>query len=314
LSEPLRDPIDPDELSAAINRAWQRRAPLHRDADTDAYRIFHGWTEGGPGIEIDRYGDAALIDYRDRVGHLVDGVAATLATLPGIRLVVGRPRSGEPAALVGDMPAEPVPVCEGGLRFLIEPWRPGNPGLFVDARAARAWLRDHARDRAVLNLFAFTGSLGVAAAIGGARRVVHVDSQRSALARCLANHALNGVPIDDRDLARVNIYQHLKRVAARRKRWGGIVLDPPPPPRRDDAGKALEKLAALTAPTLDPDGWLLCFFHHSDRSRDDHEQAVLAAAGVPLEVAWRGTSGDDFPETDPNRKLRLTAFRRPGSC
>ena len=45
-------------------------------------------------------------------------------------------------------------------------------------------LEYHARDRRVLNTFAYTGSLGVAAAaVGGARSVVHVDIKRNPLAK-----------------------------------------------------------------------------------------------------------------------------------
>lgn len=312
MSATLRHPIDGPALRLDIARAWQRRSALHDDPTLDAYRVFHGWQEGAPALEIDRYGDAAFITYRDRVEHRLDDAVAALDEVADLRLIVGKPRDGEPHTLRGVMPADPYPVLEHGLRYFIEPWRPRNPGLYLDARPARRWLLDNARDRRVLNLFAFTGSLGVAAAVGGAAKVVHVDSQRGALARCLANHALNGVPTDDRDLARVNIYQHLKRNAARRRRWDGIIIDPPPvaPSAAARARLGMPRLIPLLGATLAPGGWLLCFFHHSQRSVEDHEREVLDGAGVPLEVMWRGENGPDFPENRPERRLRLTAFRR----
>ena len=37
---------------------------------------------------------------------------------------------------------------------------------------------------------------------------------------------------------------------------------------------------------------------------------ILKYAGIPLEVCWRGESGEDFPEADRERKLQVSAFRR----
>jgi hypothetical protein len=61
---------------------------------------------------------------------------------------------------------------------------------------------------------------------------------------------------------------------------------------------------------LAPGGWLLCFFHHDRRERDAIEEEIARTA--ELEVCWRGQSGPDFPEPDPARALRVTAFERVG--
>ncbi len=303
------------ELAAAMARAFTRRQALLADPELEAHRLFHGWTEGQPGLEIDRYGDTAVVAFRAHQEELLPVATAALAELPVIERVIARPRRGEPFPLRGELPAGPTIVREYGLRFAVELSRPGNPGLYLDARPARAWIREHAAGRRALNLFAFTGSLGVAAIAGGATGVTHVDSQRGMLERCRANHALNDQAIDDRDLARMNIYQHLRKNAAKRRRYGAIILDPPPvgdyKSDRTPGGRGVPALAPLCAQMLEPGGWLLILFHHSDRSREEHERELLDAAGIELEVAWRGDSGDDFPEPNPRRRLRPTAFVRP---
>ena len=196
------------------------------------------------------------------------------------------------------------------------PGRPANPGLFLDARPARAWIRAHVGGRRVLNLFAFTGSLGVAAAVGGAREVVHVDSVRHALDMCRANHALNGMPVDDRSLARINVYQHLRKGQAARQKFDAVIVDPPPLKEhalrtdRTPGERGLAALAPLVARMLAPGGWALFFLHHGDKTREQLERELVDAAGVPLEVMWRGEQGPDFPESEDSRKLRLTAFLR----
>lgn len=305
-------------LQESIAAAWRARASLHESADLDVYRVFHGWGEGCPGLAIDRLGEVATIEYRSEVADQLDEVVAGLDACRRFAHIVARPRGLDAFALRGALPAAPVVVREHGLRFAVDPARPRNPGLFLDARPARQWLRANGQDRRVLNLFAFTGSLGVAAAAGGARSVVHVDSVPSALEVCRENHALNGVPVDDRALARVNVYQHLRRQSAGRQRVSGIILDPPPltgqalRTDRTPGDRGVLGLVPLVTRMLVPGGWLLCFFHHDQRTHEEMERAVADASRVPLEVAWRGTSGPDFPETDLHRKLRMTAFVHRG--
>jgi 23S rRNA (cytosine1962-C5)-methyltransferase len=300
-------------LIQRIHQAWEARAALHEDPELDAYRVYHGWGEGCPGLELDRYGDALLVRYRAHLGAELDAIVAAVDEHRRFPVVIAKARGQDPRALRGELPAEPYVVREHGLRFWIEAHQRGNPGLFLDARPARAWLQKNCGDRRILNLFAFTGSLGIAAAAAGARSVVHIDSQRGMLRRCKANHVLNDLPIDDRDLMRVNLYQHLRKAAAGRRRFGGIIVDPPPlePRDRTPGRKGLLGLAPLVARMLEPDGWLLCLFHGHESSYQEREDALLEAAAAPLEVMWRGASGIDFPDSDTRWRLQLTAFRRP---
>jgi 23S rRNA (cytosine1962-C5)-methyltransferase len=302
-----------------IRAAARARAEL--GAGLDCYRLFHGWSEGAPGLIIDRYGQAARIEHGPGFESALLDIGAILGEL-GVESVSARLRrfGVAPVAVTGAAPGRRV-VAEDGLRFAVDLARAGNPGLFLDARPARRWLRESSRGRRVLNLFAFTGSLGIAAAAGGAASVTHVDSHAGSLAWTRENGALNGLGLDDRDLARMNIYQHLRRGQASRQRYDGIVVDPPPAarePRRKDRTPGLRGVAALSprlAAMLAPGGWLLCLFHRggeAPRERDELEGEILAAAGVPLDIAWRGTSGPDFPEADETKKLRVTAFVRPG--
>lgn len=51
-------------LVASVREALVRRGPLldslHSD-HTDTYRLFHGATEGAPGVTLDRYGDLLML-------------------------------------------------------------------------------------------------------------------------------------------------------------------------------------------------------------------------------------------------------------
>lgn len=296
-------------LGARIAAAWSAR-----DGLGECHRLLHGWGEGVPGIEIDRYGGAAVIEHSAELAPLLAEIVPALDACHRFDAVVARPRAfgAAPVALRGAL--ERRVVAEDGIRFSIDLGRAGNPGLFLDARPARGWIRAHSAGRRVLNLFAFSGSLGVAAALGGARSVTHVDSHPGALDWCRLNSQLNGIAVDARDLARMNIYQHLRRAQAGRQRYDAILLDPPPgppeprPKDRTPGRRGVAALAPLCARMLAPGGWLLCFIHRDARPLVEIETEIARSAEPPLEVLWRGGAGPDVPEPDPARALRVTAF------
>ncbi|MDF1561485.1 MAG: class I SAM-dependent methyltransferase [Deltaproteobacteria bacterium] len=301
----------PAMLEEALARADAARAGLRDDEGLEVYRLFHGYSEGVPGLEIDRYGDAAILTGKGASEAELAAAGAWLRGLGRFELIVLRERGRPVSVLHGTMPGEPLVVREAGLRYAIEPWAAGNPGLYLDARPARRWLQSSSEGRRVLNLFSFAGSLGVAALAGGAASVTHVDSQRRALERCAANHALNAQRSDARDRVREDVPRFLRRAARGERRFGGVILDPPPGPEDGAQRDALTPLALAgpCAALVERGGWILVFFHHDPRSWDELEEAFAASAKRPLEVLWRGRSGSDFPEAEEKRTLRLSAFR-----
>ena len=65
----------------------------------------------------------------------------------------------------------------------------------------------------MLNLFAYTGGFGVAAAAGGAACAHNVDSKAPCLAAARANYALNGLPVDPdgRSFRKADVVRFLAR-------------------------------------------------------------------------------------------------------
>ena len=312
----MADARDGRPLRALLDEAWGRRAPLHDDAATDTYRVFHGHSEGRPGLVVERFGPV----FRARCGRgpgwdLDDGELAALHGFvsevggPDAALVLARGRD-RPRLELGALPAQGACLArEHGLVFGVEPLAPGNVGLFLDARPARTWVRAHAAGRRVLNLFAWTGGFGVAAKAGGAQSVLHVDEQKRALARARENHTRNEQAMDGRDFLREDVYRVLRQATKRRQRFGGIVIDAPPAvPSRPAAGQDLERLVPLALEVLEEDGWILATLNRRDRTQQAEEQAILHACDARLAVVARGTSGVDFPESDPEQKLRFSGF------
>ena len=74
-----------------------------------------------------------------------------------------------------DKQGELFQVKEGAARFLINLSDYLDTGLFLDHRLTRQRVMDLAKDQKVLNLFCYTASVSVQAALGGAREVVSAE-------------------------------------------------------------------------------------------------------------------------------------------
>ena len=83
-------------------------------------------------------------------------------------------------------------VKENGLSYHIAFGKAQNSGLFLDMANGRSWVRQHAENKNVLNLFAYTCAFSVVAIEGGASCVVNLDLSKSSLSKGRENHRLNG--------------------------------------------------------------------------------------------------------------------------
>jgi 23S rRNA (guanine2445-N2)-methyltransferase / 23S rRNA (guanine2069-N7)-methyltransferase len=116
-------------------------------------------------------------------------------------------------------------VREGPARFRVRLGARRDPGLFLDHRTTRARVAAVAVGRRVLNLFAFTGSFSVQAALAGAAATVSVDLSASTCRWARENIEGNGL-----DPARHRVVQHDALTFLDDDdgdRWDVIVIDPP---------------------------------------------------------------------------------------
>jgi 23S rRNA (guanine2445-N2)-methyltransferase / 23S rRNA (guanine2069-N7)-methyltransferase len=115
-------------------------------------------------------------------------------------------------------------VHEGGGRFLVNFTDYLDTGLFLDHRITRARLLQLVQGKTFLNLFAYTGSATVYAAMGGATTTTTVDVSATYLARAQANLALNGFGGPLHQMIEADCLDWLKDS---KDRFGVIFLDPP---------------------------------------------------------------------------------------
>lgn len=142
--------------------------------------------------------------------------------------IVLQHRYGEGApseVLVGELNSRPV-VVESGLKYQLDIGRNQNFGLFLDMRYGRNWVRENAKHKNVLNLFAYTCGFSVAAIAGGADQVVNVDMAKASLSKGRDNHRLNEHNLNQVKFLAHDIFKSWGKI----KKSGPyelIIIDPP---------------------------------------------------------------------------------------
>jgi 23S rRNA (cytosine1962-C5)-methyltransferase len=222
-------------LTDLLNNALEARAPL-LDADhTSACRLFHGFLEGDPSLSIDCYGRTLVVhDYSKSADNpaLPHAIGHLTARLPWLRSVLVKPRHHpDPDRRQGTLWPDSAPpdrkIREHGVWYAIDPFLNRDAGLYLDTRLLRRHLLDTMAGRELLNTFAYTGSLGIAALAGGATRVVQLDRNRAFLNVAKTSCTLNGFPVVKGDYLSADFWPrvaHLNRSAAR---FDTVVIDPP---------------------------------------------------------------------------------------
>ncbi|WP_350432967.1 class I SAM-dependent methyltransferase [Shewanella sp. H8] len=208
--------------------------------------------------------------------------------------------------LYGEVP-EPHIVSENGARFLVHLLRGQNHGLFLDMANGRGWVKQHAKHKKVLNLFAYTCGFSVVALQGGADEVVNMDMSKGALSIGKQNHVLNDLPAGARYLGH-DIF----------KSWGKltklgpydlIVADPPSNQRGSFvATKDYERLLKRLPDLLAPQGEVLLCLNAPELGCDFLMQQVASTA-PQLTYIERIANPSVFADVDEQKSLKVLRYR-----
>lgn len=286
-----------------------------------SYRLCYGESDGLPGLVVDRYGSILVLQVMSAgIERRLDWIQAALDELIApkgiflkndhkVRTLEGLPL--ECRTLSGSVP-ERVPITEAGLRFAAPIGEGQKTGHYFDQRENRAFLRPFFQGRSVLDLYCYTGGFAIAAAKGGAKSVLAIDSSGPAVQLARENAKFNGVDgavsVDEQDAEKA-----LESFAEGKQPFKPdmIVLDPPSlVPARKHLPQALRLYTKLNAQALKalPKGGLLATAtcsHHV--SREDFVLMLRNAAAKaerPVRfAALRGQALDhpvllSMPETE----------------
>lgn len=211
-----------------------RRAKEFRDAlfPDGAYRWVFGESDDLPGLLIDRYGDAVVLESTCAgMDRLLPQVEEAVAALGPWKTLVRR--NDTDARRLEGLESE-VKVLSGALDrphwFSTEGLTIGadllegqKTGYFFDQRTNRNTVAALAKNRTVLDVFCHTGGFGLWAARGGASKVTGVDKSESALELARQNAEKNGLG----DKMRFEASDAFDYLIKNKDTHDIVVLDPP---------------------------------------------------------------------------------------
>lgn len=301
---------------AEINQAWfaarLTRALALRDRLFDApfYRLIHAEADGLPGVVIDRFGDAAVIQPNAAWAEAhFEALVAALMQVTGVTRVVkngtGRARTleglAEETALVAGAIDAPIPVPMNGATYMADLMGGQKTGLFYDQRPNHAFAARLAKGARVLDVFSHVGGFALAALAGGAASALSVDASAAALA--LAGQGAEASGFGARFSTRQgDAFEVLEALGAEAARFDLVICDPPafaPAKPALEAGlRAYERVARLAAPLVAPGGYLvLCSCSHAaDLSAFRNASARgIGRGGRRGQIIHTGFAGPDHP-------------------
>ncbi|OKY24950.1 bifunctional 23S rRNA (guanine(2069)-N(7))-methyltransferase RlmK/23S rRNA (guanine(2445)-N(2))-methyltransferase RlmL [Thalassotalea sp. PP2-459] len=117
-----------------------------------------------------------------------------------------------------------ITLTEYGAKFSINLWDYLDTGLFLDHRKTRQLVAEKAKNKSLLNLFAYTGSVSVQAALHGAKSITTVDMSNTYLSWAQENFRLNNLSGEQYQFVQADCLAWLKE---NKQSFDVIFIDPP---------------------------------------------------------------------------------------
>jgi 23S rRNA (cytosine1962-C5)-methyltransferase len=226
------------DLPNCLATALESRAGLFDEKHRRAFRLFAGFYEGGPehSLVADLYARTLVLfdhDKNTQRGETNLNLAQDfyLKQLPWIECAVQKRRHaiGQAARrgqiTFGTSPAQQI--TENGVIYALDLLMNQDASFYLDTRELRNWLLENAADWRLLNTFAYTGSLGIAALAGGAAHVIQTDRSKKflALARSSAMH--NHLDLGKMKLQAADFFSEVAHLKRQGVLFDCVILDPP---------------------------------------------------------------------------------------
>ncbi len=219
-----------------LEKAITSRAPLMDPRHEAAFRLFNGFTEGHPDIALDVYASTLVIhNYADDPLHnqnVIQEVTAYLQTTLSwlhagvLKLRNGKTQEEKRGQLIFGTKADRK-IREHGVWYAVDLMMNRDASLYLDTRILRKWLIENMQGKSVLNTFAYTGSLGVAAMAGGALRVVQTDINPEFLNLAKDSYSLNGFSIHKQDFIARDFFPVVANFKGSKQFFDCVITDPP---------------------------------------------------------------------------------------
>ncbi len=300
------------EISDLLSSAWIVRKNFIEGTHDSAFRLFNGFLEGFPSICVDIFGCTALIhNYNGTDDHRVSSIHDwIIENLQWIRCIIMKTRTAQTSRekrgtiIHGTTPDDKV--CENGVWYTIDLTMNQDTSFYLDTRNLRKWAFDNLAGKTVLNSFAYTGSLGIAATAGGAERVIHLDRNRSFLNLAEKSCTLNNFTVKKQDFLADDFFTAISGFKRSGQMFDCVFLDPPffstTPKGKVDLETGSNRLINKIRPLIKHDGWLVAINNAIFLSGKDYLTSLetLCESGY-LHIEHLIPVPDDFIGSDQTR-------------
>jgi 23S rRNA (cytosine1962-C5)-methyltransferase len=181
----------------------------------------------------------------------------------------------------GQPPEGPLTIVDNGLKYEVDLAEGQKTGFYLDQRENRVAAAHYFRDRRVLDMFCYSGGFSMAAAaIGGARETLGIDSSQKAVSLAWANAHRNG--LKNVRFEQGDGFEALQSLVDSGERFGGVSLDPPKFARSrgavEEALRAYHWLNRLGVSLVEPGGYLVTSSCSGHVSREDFLYMLVGVA------------------------------------
>lgn len=190
------NPPDLDWFRSKVLQALGKREALQRSVT--GFRAINGESDGLPGIVIDIYGAAGVLQTystgTDALGRYAANMVFSELKLKSTMSRSPKRRFGNSERdlrLLRGTLLDSSGFNEEGLKLSADLRGGQKSGVFLDLRGLRRWIRQQdLRGLRVLNLFCYSGTIGLCAEMAGAREIWQADISASALDVALRCHTV----------------------------------------------------------------------------------------------------------------------------
>ncbi|HHE31212.1 MAG TPA: class I SAM-dependent rRNA methyltransferase [Chlorobaculum parvum] len=307
-----RDETQPDRefFRNKIREALKLREKIYPESETNAWRLVHGESDGLPGLVIDRFDKAFVLQsfsagmenrlpiIAEVLRELFDPKAIVLRNESPLRELEGLPLYKE--MLLGDENDAWQVINDDGISYRVNILEGQKTGFFLDQRENRRHIRKYAVDADVLDVYTNDGGFALNAMHAGARSTTMVDISQDALQRAKQNARMNG--LEKFSIVADDAFATLGRLKQENHSYDLVILDPPSFTKSrktvPTALKAYTKLNRLGLRLVKNEGFLAtasCSHHVSEEDFLAAVQLGALHAGKQLRLISRNAQPPDHP-------------------
>lgn len=312
--------IDDDFFFRRLKNAIAKRNELFNRDNTNAFRLLHAESDGIPGLIVDRYAEVIVMQclscgvekwrdvFADQIMELTGASLlyersdVKVRELEGLKLRKGVLRQKNKSST--DPISSYVNIIENGLKYRVDVQDGQKTGFYLDQRENRTIVRELAREKHVLDCFAYSGGFTINALRGGAIHATAVDVSSNALELIEKNLSCNNLSFDRVSLLEGDVFQILRKFRDQRRKFDLIILDPPKfaptAAQKEQAARGYKDINLLSLKLINRGGYLVTFSCSGGISAEFFQKIIAGAAidaGVSGTIMKRLFQGTDHPMT-----------------